>query len=220
MKDDVIEAHSKSTSIGWRIDETNKIKKSNSIDNYSSSISMGLHSVPSNEKNLTIPHTEVNTTYNHTDQTYQYSGQTSTVVQTSPFLLSHSQSKPESSMYSSHGTVHHPYTRSEASISNSSTSTTNSGLQTQTNTASISSCHPYSIHTQASNINPIGQQTSILPSMAPFSNIPFEPLKSAQSPNLMAQQETSPAVSQPHTPQIESLGLYSHSQHYSPYGNT
>ncbi|XP_031636491.1 uncharacterized protein LOC116349266 isoform X4 [Contarinia nasturtii] len=101
--DDVIESHSKSIPVGWSVDEAHIAKKLNPADNYSSSIGVGLHSISSNEKNLTIPHTDVNTTYNHTDQTYQYSGQTPALGPTSPFLLSHSQNKPESSMYSSHG---------------------------------------------------------------------------------------------------------------------
>lgn len=235
-KEDIMDPRSKPSSSGWRMDDKSAASKQMSTEHYAGSIgSMGLHSMSSTEKNLTIPHTDVNTTYNHSDQTYQYSGHPSTHVPPSQFLLSHSHSKPESSMYSSHGTVHHPYTRAETSVSNSPTVTSNScnsGIQSQTNTASMS--NPYPVHSSFSSLqqqqqqqqqptislNSSSQQTSTLSASTPFSNTPFDPLKTAQSHNshLLPHQEQSSAASLPHAPQIDSLGLYSHSQHYSPYG--
>lgn len=85
------------------------------------------------ERNITIPHTDVNTTYNHTtNQTYQYAGYPS-------YLPGN---KPESSMYSAQGTVHHPHTRAESLSSSTSTaSSLNSSnvpnLYTSQTTASI-----------------------------------------------------------------------------------
>lgn len=234
-KDDIIDSRLKSSSSSsslsgaWRIDEKITSNKQLSTEHFSGPVGgMNSHSIALGEKNLTIPHTDVNTTYNHSDKTYQYSGQSSTHVLPSPFLLSHSQSKPESSLYSSHGTVHHPFSRPETSISNSTSVTINSIIPSQTNTVSISS-HPYSVHTPINSLQHTAQQPTIsmssssqhsstLSTTSPFNNTTFDPIKPAQPSHLLSQQEQSPPVSLSHTPQLDTLGLYSHSQHYSPYG--
>lgn len=217
-KDNMINARPKATSSGWRVEEASAGNKHMPTEHYSSS--MISHSTIPGEKNITIPHTDVNTTYNHSNQTYQYSGQT--VVPPTPFPLSQ-QNKPESSMYSSHGTVHHPYTRPETTIPCSSSVTTNSNIQAQTSTTSVSN-HPFSVHSSISSLhNPpqqqsthlIQQQTSAPSSSTAFNTTPVEPSKSSQTSHNLPLQEQSSSL--PHTPQVESLSLYSHSQHYSPY---
>lgn len=230
-KDNVIDSRLKSqTPGGWRIDETQN-KPQLSSDHYHGSAVPSMSSYPA-EKNLTIPHTDVNTTYNHSNQTYQqYSSSHSTaghsLVQQSPFALT--QSKPESSMYSSHGTVHHPYSRTESTaISQASTIVTTNSMQPTTNTASMAN-HPYSAHSSVSglshsphqstvSVNSITHPTLSLSSSAPFINTSFDPLKPTQSPHLLAthQEQNASASLPPHASQIDSLSL--HSQHYSPYG--
>lgn len=226
-KDNMIDARLKQQQPGgWRIDETNKQMSSDHF--HGSAAAMSTYS---GEKNLTIPHTDVNTTYNHSNQTYQqYSSSHSaghSLAQPAPFGSTHAHSKPESSMYSSHGTVHHPYTRTETTISNTPTVTTNS-VQSTTNTASMAN-HPYSVHSSVSglshtthqatvSLNSLTQPTMSLSSSTPYANASFDPLKPSNQPShlLASHQEQSPAAVLPHTPQIDSLSL--HSQHYSPYG--
>lgn len=96
------------------------------------------------ERNITIPHTDVNTTYNHTtNQTYQYAGYPS-------YLPG---SKPESSMYSAQGTVHHPHTRAESLNTNTSTTSSLSSSNMPSAHSSAASSNPYSSQPTASTYN-------------------------------------------------------------------
>lgn len=225
------ENNPKPSSIGghWRMDETNAVAGSG----------MGSSYVLAAEKNLTIPHTDVNTTYNHSNQTYQQyssphssshsrigsgSGSGSGAIPTHP----HSQSKSEtSSMYSSHGSVHHhPYS---ARTESTSTVTTNS-VQTSSNSASMSAHNPYSVHSMSSSVS---QATSNLSSSNSYLNSQYESAKlgtattttTSSGTHLLSsayqEQTTTPAAAAlasatASLSQIDPLGL--HSQHYSPYG--
>lgn len=212
----------------WRMDETNAATAA-------ASSAMGSYALAA-EKNLTIPHTDVNTTYNHSNQTYQqYSSPHSSSSHSrigsgtgsgsgSGSIPTHSQSKPESSsMYSSHGSVHHPYSSRTESTS---TATTNSMLTATNAGAGMSANNPYSVHSMNSSVS---QASPSLSSNHSYLNSPYESAKLATattttnssgshllSTSHHQEQTTTAAVAAASLSQIDPLSL--HAQHYSPYG--